>query len=162
MRHILLITIAVVCTVLGITTAGAQTLSQPNGQMSSIDSGINESSAGTNNAATNNVGADPLTVPTSSMPSGPSASGSASGSANGAITTGSANGSTAGISAPASNNPQAPLLLPGEKPDTSNQSAITTATAPSHASTICPPPVPTSDGGSANLSRMVGESLSGC
>jgi hypothetical protein len=52
--------------------------------------------------------------------------------------------------------------LPGEMPNTSSQAPIATAASPSRASTICPPPVPTTDGGSANLTDMVGESLSGC
>src|SRR4029077_18977462 len=45
-------------------------------------------------------------------------------------------------SAPASTNPQSPLILPGEIPDTSTQAASTTATAPGASSPMCPPPSP--------------------
>lgn len=136
MRHIFLIAI----TIFGVTAAQAQTAST---------GGIG-------------VGSDPLSVPTSSLPTGSSSSsGSASG---GPITTGSAGGnsSTAGVSASPSSNPQAPLLLPGEMSSPSPQAPITMAPSPSHSSTICPPPIPTTDGGSANLTDMVGGSLNGC
>jgi hypothetical protein len=84
---------------------------------------------------------DPLGVPTSSLSTGSS------------FSTGSA---PAGAS-------QVPLQLSGETPNTSTQAATSTAAASSHSSsTICPPSVPTSDGGSANLTEMVGGSLSGC
>jgi hypothetical protein len=52
--------------------------------------------------------------------------------------------------------------LPGEIPDTSTQAASTTSAAPAPSSSICPPPVPTSDGGSVNLSEIAGVSISGC
>jgi hypothetical protein len=134
MRHSFLIAI----TVFGITTAQAQTAS----------------------TSGNGVGSDPLSVPTASLPMGSSSpSGSASG---GPVTTGSASGSTAGISASPSSNPQAPLLLPGEMPNRSSQAAVATGAASSRSSSTCPPPVPTTDGGSANLTDMVGGSLSGC
>jgi hypothetical protein len=51
---------------------------------------------------------------------------------------------------------------PGEGPDTSTQSASTTAAAPSTLSTICPPPIPSTDGGSANITEIDGFSPSGC
>jgi hypothetical protein len=143
MRHIFLIAI----TVFGITTAQAQ-MAPTSGS---------------------GVGSDPLSVPTSSLPTGSSSSsGSASGgpvTAGGNSGTANANGTangTAGVSASPSSNPQAPVLLPGEMGNTSSQAPNATAASPSRASTICPPPVPTTDGGSANLTDMVGESLSGC
>ena len=110
------------------------------------------------------VGSDPLSVPTSPLPSVSSPSrGSASGTASGSTTTtGSAVGGTGAISAPASTNPQSPLILPGEIPDISTQAASATAAAPAPSASICPPPVPTSDGGSANLSEIAGVSIGGC
>ena len=97
------------------------------------------------------VGSDPLSVPTATLPAGPlGISGSATG------------GSASGTSTPSSSSSQVPLQLPGETPNRSTQSAATTAAAPNHsAAPICPPPVPTSDGGSANLTGMVGGSLNG-
>jgi hypothetical protein len=117
---------------LGITTAQGQTVLQPNGQTNSSESA---------------VGSDPLGAPTSSLPSVPSPS-PASGAAG-------ATSSASGIS-------QSPLLLPGEIPDTSTQAASTTATAPGSPSLICPPPLPSTDGGSVNLSEIAGASLGGC
>jgi hypothetical protein len=135
--------------VVGITAANAQTMVQPNGQTTS-----------------NNVGSDPLSVSASSLPSVSSPStGSVSGSMPGPGSTTSNGTSGAGpgaTSAVPSTSPQAPLQLPGEKPDTSMQGASTTATASGPASPICPPPVPSSDGGSANLSGIAGGSLNGC
>jgi hypothetical protein len=123
---------------LGITTAQGQTVSQPSGQ--------------TNTGA---VGSDPLNVPTSSLPSMSSPSpGSATASRSASGATG-AIGSASGIS-------QSPLLLPGEIPGTSTQSASTTATAPGAPSPICAAPVPSTDGGSANLNEIAGASLGGC
>jgi hypothetical protein len=55
------------------------------------------------------------------------------------------------------------VLLPGETPNISSQAAASTAAASGHSSaSTCPPAVPTSDGGSANLSAMVGGALGGC
>jgi hypothetical protein len=55
------------------------------------------------------------------------------------------------------------VLLPGEIPDTSTQGASTTAAAaPGSAASVCPPPIPTTDGGSANLTEIAGASLGGC
>jgi hypothetical protein len=138
----------------GITAAHAQTMVQPNGQTTS-----------------NNVGSDPLGLPASSLPSVSSPStGSVSGSmsgpgsttSNGTSSNGTSGAGPGATSALPSTGPQAPLLLPGEKPGTSMQAPSTTATAPGAASPICPPPVPSSDGGSANLSGIAGGSLSGC
>jgi hypothetical protein len=144
MRVLFLIAI----TTFGITTAQAQT------------------------ASTAGVGSDPLSVPTQSSPSGFSFSTGFGTSGRGSITaTGSAavggvsasgGAGTSGISA-SSSNTQVALQLLGETPNSSTQSAASTAAASSHAaSPICPPPVPTSDGGSANLTDMVGGSLNGC
>lgn len=133
---------------LGITAAQGQTALQPNGQTNSSESA---------------VGSDPFSVPTSSLPPMSSSSpasqfGTASGSPTAA---GSARGPT-GATGSATGISQSPVLLPGEIPDTSSQAARTTATAPSSPSSICPAPVPTTDGGSANLSEMAGASLNGC
>ena len=147
---------------LGITTAQGQTVLQMNGQTNS--------SAGRANSSESAVGSDPLNVPTSSVPSvsSPSLS-SQSGTASGSpATTGSAGGgagaasSASGTVGSASTSSQSPLLLPGEIPDTSTQAASMSATAPGSLSPICPPPVPSTDGGSANLSEMAGASLGEC
>ena len=135
MRRILIVAIMF----LGVTTAQGQTVSQLNGQ---------------SNGTAGAVGSDPLGVPTSPLSSLPSPSGSQA-------TTGSASGA-AGATNTASVSSQSPLLLPGEIKGTSTQAASTTATAPGAPSPICPPPVPSTDGGSANLSEMAGASLSGC
>ena len=112
---------------------------------------------------TRNTGTDPLSVPTSSLPSassfssGPSlaAVGSpAGGSAtmSGSVETGGpAARGTSGIDAPASPSSQAPLELPGERLNTSTQIPSSTAAAPAAPSPICAPPIPTTDGGSANI-----------
>jgi hypothetical protein len=144
---------------LGITTAQGQaqgqTVLQLNGQTNSSQSAVGSVPLG--------VPASPLGVPAPSLPSVSSPSpasqlGTTSGSPT---TTGSASGAT-GATGSASGISQAPLLLPGEIPDTSTQAASTTATAPSPPSPICPPPVPSTDGGSANLSEIAGASLNGC
>jgi hypothetical protein len=171
MRHIL-----IAAAVLGIATAahaqtGFQTngQTQTNGQIQSNGQPARVQGSAQTNAQTNgsssinpteaNSGIDPLAVPTSSVPTGSSAPSSTSG--GGGVTTGSA-GSTAGISASANTNPQAPLQLSGENLNISPQAPATTGSAPSHASPACPPSIPTTDGGSANLSPMVGGSLGGC
>ena len=134
--------------ILGSTAARGQTVLQLNGQT---------------NSSASAVGSDPLNVPAYSLPSVSSPSlASQSGAASGsATTTGSASGAT-GATSSASGTSQSPLLLPGEMPDTSTQAASTTATAPGPPSPICPPPVPSTDGGSANLSEIAGGSLNGC
>jgi hypothetical protein len=146
---------------LGITTAQAQqaqTVLQPNGQTSS---------SGTT------VGSDPLSVPTSSLSSGSSGSsaspsgtstggGSAGGGSAGSATTGASAGGASGATGSASTSSQSPVLLPGEIPDTSTQAASTTAAAPGPPAPICGPSVPSTDGGSANLTEIAGASLGGC
>jgi hypothetical protein len=142
---------------LGITAAQGQqgrTVSQPNGPASS-------------NGTT--AASDSLSVPTSSLSSAssvssvssPSPASQSGASARSATTSGSARGATAATGS-ASGNSQTPLLLPGEIPDTSTQAASTTAAAPGAASPVCPPQVPATDGGSANLSEIAGASLGGC
>jgi hypothetical protein len=66
------------------------------------------------------------------------------------------------MNAATTTSPQLPLLLRGEIPDTSTQPANATASAPAPPSPICAPPVPSTDGGSANLSEIAGLSLNGC
>ena len=139
---------------LGLTTAQGQTVLQQNGQ--------------TNSSAA--VGPDLSSVPASSLPSESSSSqasqfgaASGSGSPSSPSSTASRPASDAtGASSSGSGTSQSPLLLPGEIPDTSTQAASTTATAPSASSPSCPPPVPSSDGGSANLTEIAGASLGGC
>ena len=140
---------------LGIKASQGQTVPQLNGQTTQLN--------GQTTSGESAVGSDPLSTSTSALPSASSASsaspfGTASGSP---ATTGSASGA-AGATNSASGTSQSPLLLPGELPDTSTQAANTTATAPRPPSPICPPPVPSTDGGSANLSEMAGGSLGGC
>jgi hypothetical protein len=147
---------------LGITAAQGQTVTQPNGHTNS--------SIGATNSSESAVGSDPVGVSTSSLSSGSSTSPSSqSGTVSGSpAATGSASGgaratsSGAGAAGSGSTSSQAPLLLPGEIPDTSTQAASTTATAPSSSSPICPPPVPSTDGGSVNLTEIAGASLGGC
>jgi hypothetical protein len=144
---------------LGIAAANAQTTSQ---------TGANSQATTTQNVVTTrNSGADPLSVPTSPLPteSAPASPGSSStASTNGTSTaSGPADGSTSGISASPSNTSQQPLLLPGETPNKSAQAPLTTATTlAGHSSNICAPPVPSTDGGSAHLTEMAGISLDGC
>jgi hypothetical protein len=140
---------------LGITTAQGQTVLQMNGQTNSSASPANSSERA--------VGSGPLNVPTSSVPSvsSPSLSSQSATASGSPATTGSAGGG-AGATSSASTSSQSPLLLPGEILDTSTQAASTSATAPGSLSPICPPPIPSTDGGSANLSEMAGASLGGC
>ncbi len=118
-----------------------------------------------------NAGSDPLSVPTSTLPSSSSARTSAGGSTsspagaavNGSVATGSSVGSSSAIGAPGSRNPQAPLQLSGEAPNNLTQAPSTTAAAaPSAPSTICPPSIPTTDGGSANITVIDGFSPGRC
>jgi hypothetical protein len=146
---------------LGITAAQGQTVMQP--------SGHTNSSIGATSSSESAVGSDPLSVSTSSLsgsstsPSSQSGASSGSPAATGSASSGAgATSSGAGAAGSGSTSSQAPLLLPGEIPDTSTQAASTTATAPGSFSPICPPPVPTTDGGSANLTEMAGASLGGC
>jgi hypothetical protein len=164
----------------GITTAHAQTVLQLNGQTISSESTVASdilgaptsslpsaslASAGAGSGPSiGSVEADPLAVPTSSLASASSSSsGSGSGPSSGSTTTtGLASGGPGAMNAAASTSPQSPLLLRGEIPDTSTQAASAAASAPAPPSPICAPPVPSTDGGSANLTEIAGFSLSGC
>jgi hypothetical protein len=146
---------------LGIKASQGQTVPQLSDQTTQLNDQTNNGESAVSSESA--VGSDPLSTSTSALPSASSASsaspfGTASGSP---ATTGSASGA-AGATNSASGTSQSPLLLPGELPDTSTQAASTTATAPSPPSPICPPPVPSTDGGSANLSEMAGGPLGGC
>jgi hypothetical protein len=97
----------------GIAAAQGQTALQPNGQ-----------TTGSGSIAAS----DPLSIPTSSLPSGSSSSsGSAGGAAGGT-------GSQGPVLLPgemsASGTSQSSQQLPGETPETSTQAARTTASAP--------------------------------
>jgi hypothetical protein len=134
-----------------LAAAHAQTGGQVNGQTSNSGSV---------------VASDPLSVPTSSLPSSPglalAVGGAPTGSTTAATGTGVGTSAAASITAPASINPQSSLLLPGEASSTSPQTAkVTTRAAGTPSSTICPPPVPSTDGGSANLSEVF-EAPGGC
>jgi hypothetical protein len=176
-----LLTFAIV--LLSFASAYAQTNGQVNGQNSG--SGVASGSfngptspspgstvvvGGALNGQTNSngsgVASDPLSVPTSPLSSSPGSAAVVGGAQTGSTTVGTGTGvgtsATASITAPASINPQSPLLLPGEAPSTSTQTAkVTTRGAGTPSNTICPPPVPSTDGGSANLSEVFG-APSGC
>src|SRR5579872_3303397 len=160
MRNALLIA----AIVLGFTGVNAQSAPQTNSQSAgNVQPGAGGSGFGS--MTEGSLGLDPLSVPTSTLPTrsesfGPAGS---TGSAAGTAAT-SADGSTSGISASSMNRSQEPLQLPGETPDTlSSQAATTTAVASGRASgTICPPPVPATDGGSAHIAEIAGASLGGC
>jgi hypothetical protein len=161
---------------LGITTAHGQTMSQPNGQTSGSESAIASDtlaiptsappSTSSSSPTIGSVGSDLLGVSTSSLGSASppsSGSGSGSGASSGSTTTGLAIGGPGAMNAAATTSPQSPLLLRGEIPDTSTQAASATASAPAPPSPICAPPVPSTDGGSANLTEIAGVvSLNGC
>jgi hypothetical protein len=151
---------------LGITTAqGAQgqTVVQMNGQSSSGEQTSSSGQTSSNESAAGSVAASPS--PSASSPSSTSQS---SASSESSPATGSAKGSTGatgsggGSGSGSGTASQAPLLLPGEIPETSTQAASTTATAPGSFSPMCSPPVPSTDGGSVNLSEIGGMSLGGC
>jgi hypothetical protein len=168
-----------------LAAAHAQTNGQVNGQPSDSGSGVASDTfigptspspgstvvmGGALNGQTNSngsgVASDPLSVPTSPLPSSPGSAvvvgGAQTGSTTVATGTGGGTGATASITAPASTNPQLPLLLPGEVASTSTQTAkVMTRGAGTASSTICAPPVPSTDGGSANLSEVFG-APSGC
>ena len=140
-------TLLFVIVLVGLTAAHAQSSTQ------------SSSSGGTA------VASDPLSVPTSSLPSQGSSLG-VGGSTIGSVSTGTASvaGASASIAAPASISPQSPLQLPGEAPNTSTQGSVgTSAAAASAPSAICGPPVPSTDGGSANITDLMGSApLGGC
>jgi hypothetical protein len=150
-------TFFIAVTLLGITTAQAQTVLQLNGQTSSNESTVasdtlsmptsSPPSTSLSGSAIGIVQSDPLGVPTSSL---------ASSSA------GLASGGPGAMNAAATTSPQSPLLLRGEIPGTSAQAASATATAPGPSAPICAPPVPSTNGGSANLTEIAGVSLNGC
>lgn len=131
--------------VFDITAAQGQTVLPPNSQT---------------NSSASAVGSNAVSAPTPS-PSSPSPASQLDTSLRSPPIRGSASGAPGGTSF-ASGLSQSPVLLPGEMPDTSPQAARTTATAPGPPPPICPPPVPSTDGGSANLSEMAGASLGGC
>jgi hypothetical protein len=136
---------------LGVANAQGQTVSPLNGQ-------TNGSGA---------TGSDRFAVPSSSLPSvssfsSASQSGAASGSGTSFSTSSGSAGGAGGSAGSGSGTSQSPVLLPGEIPDTSTQAASTTAAAPGASSPACPPPVPATDGGSANLTEIAGESPGGC
>jgi hypothetical protein len=159
---------------LGITAVHGQTVLQLNGQTSGSESAVASETLGiptspppstsSSSPAIGSVGFDPLGVATSSLGSASSPSGSGSGASSGsATTTGLASGGPGAMNAAATTSPQSPLLLRGEIPDTSTQAASATASAPASPSPICAPPVPSTDGGSANLTEIAGVvSLNGC
>lgn len=109
------------------------------------------------------TGTDPLSVPASPLPFSSFSAGSPAAATSGSSTSSPAGGSSSGISAPASRSSQAPLELPGEGLDSSTQSATSSAAAaPSASSAICAPSIPTTDGGSANITVIDGFSSGGC
>jgi hypothetical protein len=141
---------------LGLTAAHAQTGGEETDQTS--DSG-------------SSIASDPLSLPAQTLPSsgpGIGGGGATGGSTTPAIGTGA--GATASITAPASTSPQSALQLPGETADTSTQAANVTTRAAvggssvsSSTGTSCQVTVPSTDGGSANLTEAFGSSASnGC
>jgi hypothetical protein len=127
--------------------------------------GITAAQGQTNGSANSSESAVGSDVPGETTTSLPSVSSPTTGSANGATGATNSAGTSSGLgfsSGSSSGISQAPLLLPGEIPDTSTQAASTTAAAPNAPSPTCPPPVPSTDGGSANLTGMAGISLGGC
>ncbi len=166
MRHILLMAIML----LGVTAANAQTNNQAASPAPGRAGSMGQTAAGNQTTTTTedaftarNSGSDPLNVPTSTLPTG-STGGSASAGSRSETTTGSAGEAGAtGISASPANTSQVPLQLPGERPANSTEAATSTAAIASHSSgSICPPPVPTTDGGSAHIAEIAGLSLGGC
>jgi hypothetical protein len=118
-----------------------------------------------------NIGTDPLSVPTQTLPSAGGGGGGA-GAMGGSTAVGVGASASSSITAPASTNPQSALQLPGETADTSTDAAkVTTRAAvggsssssPSSQSTSCQISVPSTDGGSANLTDIFGSgSPGGC
>jgi hypothetical protein len=114
------------------------------------------------------IGTDPLSVPTQTLPSSPAAGGGG-GAGGGSTAVGVGASASSSITAPASTNPQSALQLPGEAADTSTDAAkVTTRAAvggssgsPSSQSTSCQVSVPSTDGGSANLTDIFGSASPG-
>jgi hypothetical protein len=110
------------------------------------------------------IGADPLSVPTQTLPSSFGAGGG--GAVGGSTAVGVGASAASSITAPASTNPQSALQLPGETADTSTDAAKVTTRAAvggssgspssSSSSTSCTLSVPSTDGGSANLTDILG------
>ena len=150
MRRVFIIAIMFI----GIVTAQAQTVPQINGQTSSGNNAVGSASPSSTPSASSTSNGQ-ATSPSGTSQQSSTATGSGKGSA-GATGSGAAAGSGSGTAS------QAPVLLPGEMPGTSNQAASSTATAPGSFSPMCPPPVPATDGGSANLSEIAGMSIGGC
>jgi hypothetical protein len=132
---------------LGVAAAHGQTALQPSGQT---------------NGSGSTAASGPLSVPTSSLPSGSSSSsGTGSGSAGGAGGTGSQAPLVLPGEMTTSGASQSSQQLPGETPETATQAARTTASAPAASSPTCVS-VPSTDGGSANLTEIAGAALDGC
>jgi hypothetical protein len=145
MQRTLIFALAVLA--VGFSTAHAQSGLGLSGQTSVTSSTIGAAS-------------DPLSVPTSTLPA-------SKGAASGGGSTGATNGSAA------STDPEIPVQLSGEASNTSTQAANTTtsasgspagtATGAASSSTSCGPQVPSTDGGSVNLTEIAGGlSLNGC
>jgi hypothetical protein len=111
------------------------------------------------------IGTDPLSVPTQTLPSAGGGGGGA-GAVGGSTAVGVGASAASSITAPASTNPQSALQLPGETADTSTDAAKVTTRAAvggssgspssSSSSTSCTLSVPSTDGGSANLTDILG------
>ena len=134
-----------------------------------ILSGLTAAHAQTSGSA--GVGTDPLSVPTQTLPSAGGGGGAGAGAAGGSTAVGVGASASSSITAPASTNPQSALQLPGETPATSTDAAkVTTRAAlggssssPSSQSTSCQVSVPSTDGGSTNLTDIFGSgSPGGC
>jgi hypothetical protein len=120
-------------------------------------------------ASTSSIGTDPLIVPTQTLPSSFGAGGG--GAVGGSTAVGVGASAASSITAPASTNPQSALQLPGETANTSTDAAKVTTRAAvggssgspssSSSSTSCQVSVPSTDGGSANLTDIFGGASSG-
>jgi hypothetical protein len=126
----------------------------PNGGTTSTSMDVRVPTAGAGTAATG-------------FPAGESAtSGSTNSMASGSsLGTAALSNSSTSINARSSTNPDTALQLPGEAPNSSSNVAKTTASTAGAASpgAICGPAVPSTDGGSVNLTEVVpGASLNGC
>jgi len=134
------------------------------GTIGSAAVGIAPWSINTAHAQGTAIQTDPLAVPTESLSSnsGTSSSGTSERStASNGSTTGTASGGST------SRSSQTGVQLPGEGLNTSTQAPSTTSAASSTAAargsslTICPS-IPTTDGGSANITEIGGFSAGGC
>ena len=115
------------------------------------------------------IGTDPLSVPAQTLPT--SSGGGGGGGAVGGSTAAAAGagGSISSITAPALTNPQSALQLPGETANASTDGAKVTTRAtvsgssgaPSSQSPSCQAAVPSTDGGSVNLTGIFGGTSSG-